>query len=43
MIVFFVVVLALLIAFLIAPLILYILYRMGGGKQSIKQFYKGVF
>lgn len=43
MVVFLLMALALLVAFTLAPIILYTLYRLDGGKQSIKQFYKGVF
>lgn len=43
MIVCLIVVLAMLTTFLTAPFILYILYRMDGGKKTLHQFYKGVF
>lgn len=43
MIIFLIVALAMVAAFTVAPFVIYAFYRMDGGKQSIKQFYKGVF
>ena len=43
MILFLVLALAITAAFIVAPFVVYALYRMDGGKKTLHQFYKGVF
>lgn len=42
MVIFSILALAMVIAFTVAPFVLYALYRLDGGQKTIKQFYKGV-
>lgn len=43
MAIFLILALAMVAAFTVAPFVLYALYRLDGGKRSVKQFYRGVF
>lgn len=43
MAIFLILALAMAAAFTVAPFVLYALYRLDGGKKTIKQFYKGIF